>query len=229
MCLALALIGDPQIVLLDEPTSGMDVIAKRSLWEFLKNYKENKIIILTTHSLDEAEYLGDRIGIMSEGRFLCSGTSSYLKDKYPCGYNLNLILNREKFTLENKNFILNGVKEIYPNYTIKVSSKTLLSLSFGIINEKTEDIFDYIENIKDKIGIEDYTISTTSLEDVFLKLNVYRNTKNMNDINLSEGLQIQNNPQDLHNEFHLSFLKLKYILEKILSNYIEIKLIFLLI
>ena len=56
MCLALALIGDPQIVLLDEPTSGMDVIAKKSLWEFLKNYKENKIIILTTHSLDEAEY-----------------------------------------------------------------------------------------------------------------------------------------------------------------------------
>ena len=219
VCLALALIGDPQIVLLDEPTSGMDVIAKRSLWEFLKNYKENKIIILTTHSLDEAEYLGDRIGIMSEGRFLCSGTSSYLKDKYPCGYNLNLILNREKFTDENKNFILNGVKEIYPNYTIKVSSKTLLSLSFGIINEKTEDIFDYIENIKDKIGIEDYTISTTSLEDVFLKLNVNRNTKNMNDINLSEGLQIQNNPQDLHNEFPSFFSQIKIYFRK---NFIQL-------
>ena len=90
----------------------------------------------------------------------------FLKDN--CGYNLNLILNREKFTNENKNFILNRIKEIYPNYTIKVSSKTLLSLSFGIINEKTEDIFYYIEDIKDKIGIEDYIISTTSLEDVFL-------------------------------------------------------------
>ena len=136
----------------------------------------------------------------------------FLKDN--CGYNLNLILNREKFTNENKNFILNSIKVIYPNYTIKVSSKTLLSLSFGIINEKTEDIFDYIENIKDKIGIEDYIISTTSLEDVFLKLNVKMN-------NLSEGLQIQNNPQDLHNEFSFLFSQIKI---HILKNFIPRKI-----
>ena len=55
----------------------MDVMARRSLWEFLKNYKKNKIILLTTHFLDEAEYLGDRIGIMSDGNYLCSGTSSF--------------------------------------------------------------------------------------------------------------------------------------------------------
>ena len=61
LCIALALIGNSQLILLDEPTSGLDVIAKKALWNFLKGYKKNKIIILTTHSLDEAEYLGDRI------------------------------------------------------------------------------------------------------------------------------------------------------------------------
>ena len=64
LCVALALIGNSELVLLDEPTSGMDIISKRALWDFLKEFKNNKIIILTTHSLDEAEYLGDRIGII---------------------------------------------------------------------------------------------------------------------------------------------------------------------
>ena len=89
LSIALALIGNPKIVLLDEPTSGMDAIAKRELWKFLKDYKKDKIIILTTHSLDEAEYLGDKIGIIYDGHFICSGTSSYLKSKYSCGFNIN--------------------------------------------------------------------------------------------------------------------------------------------
>ena len=58
----------------------------------------DKIIILTTHSLDEAEYLGDRIGIMREGVYLCSGTRAYLKEKYPCGNNINCIINSKLCT-----------------------------------------------------------------------------------------------------------------------------------
>ena len=73
LCIALALIGNSKIVLLDEPTSGLDVFCRRKLWDFLKGYKKDKIIILTTHSLEEAEYLGDRIGIMNCGKFVCSG------------------------------------------------------------------------------------------------------------------------------------------------------------
>ena len=102
LCIALALIGGSQIILLDEPTSGMDIMAKRELCNFLKHYKKNKIIIFTTHSLDEAEYLGDRIGIMSDGHFICCGTSSYLKSKYPCGFNINLLIDSKKFLLIGK-------------------------------------------------------------------------------------------------------------------------------
>ena len=80
----------------------MDPISKKALWQFLKNYQRNKIILITTHYLEEAEYLGDRIGIISDGQFICCGTSSYLKSKYPCGFNINLLINSDKFTEEKK-------------------------------------------------------------------------------------------------------------------------------
>ena len=61
----MALIGDSKVVFLDEPTSGMDPYSRRMMWNLLRNYRENRVIILTTHFMDEADLLGDRIGIMS--------------------------------------------------------------------------------------------------------------------------------------------------------------------
>ena len=171
LCIALALIGNSQLVLLDEPTSGMDVMAKRALWDFLKEFKKDKIIILTTHSLDEAEYLGDRIGIMSNGHFICSGTSSYLKTKYPCGFNLNLLLNSSIFNENYKHQLYNQLNKYEPNLEIKISSKGLFSVNIQSNNKNIKEIFDVIEANKAEYGIEDYTVSSTSLEDVFLKLN----------------------------------------------------------
>ena len=63
--MAMALIGDSKVVFLDEPTSGMDPYSRRMIWNLLRNYRENRVIILTTHFMDEADLLGDRIGIMS--------------------------------------------------------------------------------------------------------------------------------------------------------------------
>ena len=183
-CIALALAGNSKLILLDEPTSGMDVLAKREVWNFFKNYKHDKIIILTTHSLEEAEYLGDRIGIMLDGKFICSGTGSFLKNKYPCGYNINFLL---KNNIINRMDLLDELREIDSTAAIKVSSKNLLSINFmSIINKNINLIFEKIEKdiFKEKYGIINYTISTTSLEDVFLKLNndemskiMFNNTK----------------------------------------------------
>lgn len=74
------------MVYLDEPTSGMDTHARRSIWEMLKKYKNNKIIILCTHFMDEADILGDRIGIMGEGKLQACGSSNFLKNRFGCGY-----------------------------------------------------------------------------------------------------------------------------------------------
>ena len=67
LSVAIAMCGGSKLVLLDEPTAGMDLGARRSLWDMLKNYRSDKIIILTTHYMDEADVLGDRIAIMAKG------------------------------------------------------------------------------------------------------------------------------------------------------------------
>ena len=183
LCIAIALIGNSKLVLLDEPTSGMDVIAKRKLWNFLKEFKNDKIIILTTHSLDEAEYLGDRIGIMSNGEFICSGTSSFLKSKYPCGFNLNLLVNPEVFNDKIRKELFNKLIKYEPKLEVKISSKGLFSVNIESNNNNIKEIFNIIEDNKKVYGIEDYTVSSTTLEDVFLKLNqkISLNEDNNND------------------------------------------------
>ena len=76
---------------MDEPTSGMDTSARRNIWEILKNFKNDRIILLTTHFMDEADYLGDRIAIMGDGKLKCLGSSVYLKNKFGVGYNLTIV------------------------------------------------------------------------------------------------------------------------------------------
>ena len=171
LCVALALCGNSKLVLLDEPTSGMDIMSKRVLWDFLREYKKDKIIILTTHSLDEAEILGDRIGIMNEGKYICSGTSNFLKSKYPCGFNINFIINDKILTREKRNEFVSKLKQIDNSGLIKIASKNILSINFLKTDDNVKELFKEIERIKTDYGIENYTVSTTSLEDVFLKLN----------------------------------------------------------
>ena len=79
--IAMALIGEPQILFLDEPTLGLDVIARHELWVKIRALKGNVTIILTTHYMEEAEALSDRIGIMKNGRILAVGTAEELKEK----------------------------------------------------------------------------------------------------------------------------------------------------
>ena len=79
--IAMALISEPQILFLDEPTLGLDVIARHDLWAVIRSLKSKVTIILTTHYMEEAETLSDRIGIMKDGRLLAVGTAEALKEK----------------------------------------------------------------------------------------------------------------------------------------------------
>ena len=98
LSVAIAICGNSRLVLLDEPTAGMDLSARRSLWDMLKNYRSNRIIILTTHYMDEADVLGDRIGIMAKGKIRCLGSSLFLKNRFGAGYKLTMV---KKFKEDN--------------------------------------------------------------------------------------------------------------------------------
>lgn len=87
----MAFAGRSKVIILDEPTSGMDTSARRYIWELLKSYKSERIILLTTHFMDEADYLGDRIGIMAGGRLICCGSGHYLKNRFGVGYNITFV------------------------------------------------------------------------------------------------------------------------------------------
>ncbi len=79
LSIAMALISEPKILFLDEPTLGLDVIARSDLWDTIRSLKGSVTIILTTHYMEEAEALSDRIGIMRDGRLLSLGTADELK------------------------------------------------------------------------------------------------------------------------------------------------------
>ena len=79
--IAMALLGEPQILYLDEPTLGLDVLARRDLWDTIRGLKGRVTIVLTTHYMEEAEALADRVGIMRDGRLLAVGTAEELKER----------------------------------------------------------------------------------------------------------------------------------------------------
>lgn len=84
LSIAMALICEPKILFLDEPTLGLDVIARSELWDTIRSLKGKITIILTTHYMEEAEELSDRIGIMAKGRMLILGTAENIKEKAGC-------------------------------------------------------------------------------------------------------------------------------------------------
>eukprot|EP00899_Mesostigma_viride_P019985 jgi/Mesvir1/27989/Mv20188-RA.1 len=91
LSVAIALIGNPRVLYLDEPTTGMDPIARRHVWDTIEQSKEGRAIILTTHSMEEADILGDTISILAKGRLRCLGSSIRLKSRFGAGYRLHLL------------------------------------------------------------------------------------------------------------------------------------------
>lgn len=112
LSVTIALIGGSKLVFLDEPTSGMDLGARRGLWDMLKKYKKDRIIILTTHYMDEADVLGDRIGIMGKGQLLCIGSSLFLKNRFGLGYKITFVKKKKKAHPELSQFLCTYFKGV---------------------------------------------------------------------------------------------------------------------
>uniref|UniRef100_A0A4W3HEL0 ATP binding cassette subfamily A member 3 n=1 Tax=Callorhinchus milii TaxID=7868 RepID=A0A4W3HEL0_CALMI len=162
----IALIGDSKVVMLDEPTSGMDPVARRAMWDLLQHQKVSRTILLTTHYMDEADVLGDRIAIMAKGELQCCGSSLFLKNKYGAGYHMVIA----KEPLCEVDGITKLVTSFVPNAVLE--SNIGAEISYILPKESTnrfEALFAEIEERQRELGIASYGASVTTMEEVFLR------------------------------------------------------------
>ena len=168
LSVGIAFIGDSDLIMLDEPTSGMDLTARRGMWKMLKTYKQGKIVVLTTHYMDEADYLGDRIAIMAKGQLRCLGSSLFLKNKFGVGYNFTCVKLEGAESLVIEDFVERHFNENYKLLS-DVSAEIAFQLPTSEIS-KFEEFFKELDLRKDELRIESYGISVTTLEEVFLRV-----------------------------------------------------------
>ncbi|ESO85211.1 hypothetical protein LOTGIDRAFT_221435 [Lottia gigantea] len=167
LCVGIALISGSKIVILDEPTSGMDPAARRQTWEILQRNRSSRTILLTTHFMDEADLLGDRIAIMSEGHVKCCGSSHFLKKLYGAGYHLVIV----KSEGCNVSMVTQVVQQHIPAAFLE--SQLSAEISYLLPNEDSDKfakLFAEIEDKKEKLGINHFGTSATTMEEVFLKV-----------------------------------------------------------
>eukprot|EP00931_Biecheleriopsis_adriatica_P026503 TRINITY_DN16131_c0_g1_i3.p1 TRINITY_DN16131_c0_g1~~TRINITY_DN16131_c0_g1_i3.p1 ORF type:complete len:1463 (-),score=263.39 TRINITY_DN16131_c0_g1_i3:88-4389(-) len=168
----LAFLTKPYLVILDEPSSGMDPFARRGMWDTLKSWRSGHILCLTTHYMDEADALGDRIAIMSQGHLACSGSSTFLKTKFGCGYILSFVKLEDSESSSADTKIVELVRNSCgPQATIMsaVGRELLVQIPFSSAHRFSE-LFPTLDANLQAFGIESYGMSVTSLEEVFLKV-----------------------------------------------------------
>lgn len=185
LSVAIAFSGESKTVLLDEPTSGMDPFSRRFTWDVIRHYRQDRCIILTTHFMDEADILGDRIAIMAEGQLRCAGSSLFLKKHYGVGYQLTIEKNAngggkkaydDEFDDERvgsssakdkrlKNIVLESVSEA--SLLSNVGTEMSFQLPIGAASE-FKSMFEQLDDEVDDGGIVTYGVSITTLDEVFL-------------------------------------------------------------
>ncbi|XP_068227005.1 cholesterol transporter ABCA5-like [Palaemon carinicauda] len=171
LSIGIALIGDPRIIFLDEPTAGVDAYSRRRLWALLKNRKQGKVILLTTHFMDEADILADRKAIISKGRLRCCGSSLFLKNKFGLGYHLTLVVDDEVEESTVTKELRKVIKEAQlARHYGKEMSFILPTESVSAFPDLFTLLDQHIKKEVETVGIEGYGISMTTLEEVFLAL-----------------------------------------------------------
>ncbi|MDG6938108.1 MAG: ABC transporter ATP-binding protein, partial [Nitrososphaerota archaeon] len=155
--MALSLVNDPQVVFLDEPTTGLDPQARRAVWEVIRKLKEEgRTVMLTTHYLDEAEELADRVAIMNHGRIVAMGTTEEIESRFGSGRRMVVKGGEDllKYLRENTRLRVEGDGD---EVVIFLRDKADAMAALGAIEESGADW-------------GDLTVKGDSLEDVFLKL-----------------------------------------------------------
>ncbi|NWV78424.1 ABCA6 protein, partial [Dasyornis broadbenti] len=166
LSIGIAMLGNPQVLLLDEPTAGLDPLSRHQVWSLLREQRAGRVILFSTQFMDEADILADRKAFISHGRLKCVGSSLFLKRKWGICYHLRIHVS-ESCDLED---VTSLVKGYIPNATFSGHSQDELRYKLPLENvNKFPDLFSGLDSCSGQ-GIINYGVSMTSLEDVFLRL-----------------------------------------------------------
>ncbi|XP_006886314.1 PREDICTED: ATP-binding cassette sub-family A member 5 isoform X1 [Elephantulus edwardii] len=168
LSLGIAVLGNPKILLLDEPTAGMDPCSRHIVWNLLKYRKANRVTVFSTHFMDEADILADRKAVISQGMLKCVGSSIFLKSKWGVGYRLSMYIDQFCATESLSSL----VKQHIPAATVLQQNDQQLVYSLPLKDmDKFSGLFSALDT-HSSLGVISYGVSMTTLEDVFLKLEV---------------------------------------------------------
>ncbi|XP_040186968.1 ATP-binding cassette sub-family A member 5 [Rana temporaria] len=166
LAVAIAVLGNPKVLLLDEPTAGMDSCSRYTVWNVLKKRKANSVIVFSTHCMEEADILADRKAVLSQGSLKCVGSSLFLKSKWGVSYRLSMDIKSSC----NMASVSALVSQHIPGASLMLATES--SLIYGL-PLKDVDIFPGLFSALDNdcsLGILTYGVSVTTLEDVFFRL-----------------------------------------------------------
>lgn len=170
LSVAVALIGNPAVLFLDEPTSGMDPRARRFLWDMISSsIHDGRCVILTSHSMEECEALCNRLAIMVNGRFRCIGAPQRLKEVYGDGYTLIIkVGTKAGQTTSNIEPVKAFVKSTFEGSVLNEAHRGYLSYRLPRqFQNQISEVFQHLEQAKATLSIEDYSVSQTSLDEIF--------------------------------------------------------------
>ncbi|KAF7123417.1 hypothetical protein RHSIM_Rhsim12G0157900 [Rhododendron simsii] len=165
LSVAISLIGDPKVVYMDEPSTGLDPASRKNLWDVVNQAKQNRAIILTTHSMEEAEQLCDRLGIFVDGSLQCIGNPRELKARYGGSY---------VFTMTTSSNHEEEVERLVKNLSRNANKVYHLSGTQKFELPKQEvriaEVFRAVEKAKRRFTVQAWGLADTTLEDVFIKV-----------------------------------------------------------
>jgi ABC-type multidrug transport system ATPase subunit len=175
LSLAIAIIGSPPTLLLDEPSAAVDAAAKRHLWRVVKQRERSQTVILTTHSMEEAEALSDRLAIQVRGKLRCVGTPDHIKNVYGAGYQLELLVGGGSTgpSLDVVRFVAGLcptarlLEHHEGRYLFQLPVLKAVGARPGELS--VARLFQHMQEARSAIALQDYSISRPSLEQVFLR------------------------------------------------------------
>ncbi|RUS72525.1 hypothetical protein EGW08_019707 [Elysia chlorotica] len=164
LALAVALMGDPPILYLDEPTTGMDAVTRRLAWKCITEAnRKGQSVVLTSHSMGECDALCSRIAIMVNGQIKCIGSPQHLKNKFGDGHTLVIHIAPNKTDI-----VINELLGRFPGAKIKHMHLSRVELLIPYQTAQVADIISFVQAAEDAKDINHYSLSQTSLDSVFI-------------------------------------------------------------